>query len=142
MSYLQNSLAAGQLGLFLSSLHQPLGHTGEIAYPDFYLDNNPNGPNLNGNAPKIELAVTILDDSLAGDLTGDGLVNGSDFLKWQRELGGATTAADLEAWRSNYGDGAGVTPATNVASVPEPAWLALTGLAAAAIARVRRQRRR
>lgn len=142
VSYLQNSLAMGQLGLFVSSLHQPLGHTGEIAYPDFYLDNNPKGPNLNGNAPKIELAVTILDDNVAGDFTGDGLVDGSDFLQWQRELGGATTAVDLEAWRSNYGAGAGVTPATNVAAVPEPASLALTGLAAAVIARVRRQRHR
>lgn len=140
VSYLQNSLATGQLGLFLSSLHQPLAHTGSIAYPDFYLDNNPNGPNPNGNAPKIELAVTILDDGLAGDFTGDGLVDGSDLLKWQQELGGATTAADLALWKSNYGAGAG--SATNVAAVPEPASLALAGLAAVAVARVGRQRRR
>lgn len=140
VSYLQNSLAAGQLGLFLSSLHQPLAHTGSIAYPDFYLDNNPSGPNLNGNAPKIELAVTILDDGLAGDFTGDGVVDGSDFLKWQQELGGTTTAADLALWQSNYGAGAGA--ATNVAAVPEPATLALAGLAVATVACVRRQRRR
>ena len=63
------------MGLFLSSLHQPLAHTGEIAYPDYFLDNNLSGPNPNGNAPKIELSVTILDDGLAGDFSGDGSVD-------------------------------------------------------------------
>ncbi len=97
VSYLQISLAAGQSrALFLSSLHQPLAHTGEIAYPDYFLDNNPSGPNPSGNAPKIELNVTILDDGLAGDFSGDGVVDGADFLLWQQEAGhsGGALASD------------------------------------------------
>ncbi len=151
ISYLQNSLAAGQLGLFVSSLHQPLAHTGEIAYPDYFLDNNPGGPNPNGNAPKIELNVTILDDGLAGDFSGDGVVDGADLLLWQREAGqsGALASdgndddvvdqADLTLWRDHFGAGGDSLP--EIAAVPEPASLALVGWGAVAFVRVQRQRR-
>lgn len=151
VSYLQNSLAEGQLGLFLSSLHQPLAHTGEIAYPDFFLDNNPSGPNPNGNAPKIELNVTILDDGLAGDFSGDGVVDGADLLLWQREAGqsgdlasdgnkdGVVDQADLTLWNDHFGAGGASLPA--VSAVPEPSSLALLSMAAAAFVRVQRQRR-
>jgi hypothetical protein len=55
--------------------------------------------------------------TLAGDYDRDGLVSGSDFLRWQREFGkttepfeasdgdgsGAVDAADLDAWASHFG---------------------------------------
>ena len=153
VSYLQNSLAAGQLGLFLSSLHQPLAHTGEIAYPDYFLDNNPSGPNPNGNAPKIELNVTILDDGLPGDFSGDGVVDGADLLLWQQQAGqsgnalasdgnddGVVDQADLTLWRDHFGSGGASVPA--VAAVPEASSLLLMTFAAAALAGTRRLRRR
>ncbi len=155
VSYLQNSLAAGHLGLFLSSLHQPLAHTGEIAYPDYFLDNNPGGPNTNGNAPTIELNVTILDDGMPGDFSGDGIVDGGDFLLWQRELGqsgdalasdgngdGIVDQTDLALWQDHFGDDDASLP--SVAAVSEPSSLMLASLitAASAFARAQRQRRR
>jgi hypothetical protein len=152
VSYLQDSLAAGHLGLFLSSLHQPLAHTGEIAYPDYFLDNNPSGPNPNGNAPKIELNVTILDEGLAGDFSGDGVVDGADFLLWQREAGqsGSALAADgnddgvvdqfdLATWSEHFGEGAG---AASIAAVPEPASIPLAIAMLTTLAAAVRGRRR
>jgi hypothetical protein len=72
------------------------------------------------------------------DFNGDGLVDGADFLAWQRGFGGTASleagdanndgvvdAADLEIWREQYGSGA-----SPVTAVPEPtAWL-LASLAA------------
>jgi len=153
VSYLQNSLAAGHLGLFLSSLHQPLAHTGEVAYPDYFLDNNPSGPNPNGNAPKIELNVTILDDGLPGDFSGDGIVDGADLLLWQQQAGqsgnalasdgnddGVVDQTDLTLWRDHFGAGGMSVPA--VTAVPEGSSLALMTFAAASLAGTRRLRRR
>lgn len=151
VSYIQNSLATGHLGLFLSSLHQPLAHTGEIAYPDYFLDNNPSGPNPNGNAPKIELSVTILDDGLAGDFSDDGVVDGADFLFWQHEAGqtdsalaadgnddGVVDQLDLAIWSEHFGEGG----ATSIASVPEPATLPLVIAMLTTLAAAGRGRRR
>jgi hypothetical protein len=41
-----------------------------------------------------------------GDFDGNGVVDGSDFLAWQRGLGGAFDAEDLATWRTNFGNGA------------------------------------
>jgi len=54
---------------------------------------------------------------LYGDVNGDGLADGSDFLFWQRNLGkttgkwidgdmtfdGKTDSKDLDAWKRNFG---------------------------------------
>lgn len=64
-------------------------------------------------------------DPADGDANGDGVVDGSDFLAWQQSYG----------WSAlNVGGGA---PS---AAVPEPASLAMCGLAALGIARLRRGR--
>ena len=64
--------------------------------------------------------VVDLPDSsgVPGDFNGDGIVNGADFLHWQREDG---TVAGLNAWQTNYD---GPAPLAHVA-VPEPASAAL-----------------
>ena len=57
-----------------------------------------------------------------GDFDGNGVVDGLDFLTWQRDLGDAT---NLGIWQGNYGAGA-LAAAAGAAAVPEPTSLLLT----------------
>ncbi|NOZ40147.1 MAG: PEP-CTERM sorting domain-containing protein [Planctomycetes bacterium] len=58
---------------------------------------------------------------LAGDFDGDGDVDGSDFLEWQRTDG---TASGLSDWQSGY-----ASPLSVASAVPEPTTLGLLSLA-------------
>lgn len=84
-----------------------------------------------------------------GDADLDGIVDGSDFLAWQRNVAtqenadrrqgdltgdGVVDELDLAEWKLHFGGG--MTPAT--APVPEPGAWALMALAAASFARRRR----
>lgn len=76
--------------------------------------------------------------SLTGDYDANGVVNGNDFLLWQRTFGSTVTAgsgadgsgnglidaADLDLWRNNFGAGGGAARPV-AASVPEPSSVAL-----------------
>jgi hypothetical protein len=63
-----------------------------------------------------------------GDFNGSGVVDGADFLAWQRGFGSAYYAVDLSIWRANYGSGA---PAAAMA-VTAPTPPATTGTSEAA----------
>ncbi len=69
-----------------------------------------------------------------GDFNGNGIVEGSDFLAWQRgESPNGAVPEDLAVWRDNYGGGA--APSIDGAPVPEPTtgcMLVIAMLAAAA----------
>ncbi|RIK73505.1 MAG: hypothetical protein DCC67_17835 [Planctomycetota bacterium] len=84
------------------------------------------------------------------DFDGSGLVDGNDFLIWQRNFGVGTTlsagdanasgsvdAADLAIWKAQYGT---APVAAAAAAVPEPAGLALVGCGAALGGFIRRRR--
>ncbi len=58
-----------------------------------------------------------------GDFDQNGVVDGNDFLLWQRDNG----VGDLADWENNYGAGA---PLAAITSVPEPATLCLVLLGA------------
>ena len=105
----------------------------------------------------LQIADLQLFDSAAAsnaDFDGNGVVDGADFLKWQRGLGltgqtnnqngdangdGSVTDADLAIWKSKFG-GPGATAAAG--AVPEPASVALLGVAALAGGAAIRSRRR
>lgn len=72
------------------------------------------------------LAVLELTAGVAGDVDGNGVVDGADFLAWQR---GSGDAAQLAAWKAAFGQGAGGTAGR---AVPEPkaAVLCVIGLLA------------
>ena len=80
---------------------------------------------------KFEELVAALEDA---DFNGDGDIDGSDFLTWQRNLGTGSSlsegdangdslvdAADLGIWEQQYGQ----APAVAANSVPEPTALLL-----------------
>ena len=58
--------------------------------------------------------------NLPGDYHPDGVIDGLDFLAWQRgESPNPLSAADLATWQSNYGNGSQLANSSN--AVPEPA---------------------
>lgn len=101
----------------------------------FWLRSNAAGP---GNLLIDELRigttfadVTPLPVGMPGDFNGDLVVNGNDFLVWQR--GGTTpplSPALLQEWKDNFGTGAA---SVATASIPEPSTFALGALAIGAL---------
>jgi hypothetical protein len=92
-----------------------------------------------------------------GDYDGNGRVDGSDLLTWQRTLGqsatpagsgadgdsdGAVDADDLGFVRDQFGFGVGSGVVAAAQAVPEPGAFALCALAAAGLAHVRRDANR
>jgi hypothetical protein len=129
-SYVQQSLANGQLGLFISSLHS----TGEMGvgggYPKWYLKESMGFPFFLplSVVPKLEIDYQIL-PPLAGDYDDNGAVDAADYVLWrnggplknQVDDPNLVNAQDFVEWRARFGNvqngaGSGVGSAT-----PEPA---------------------
>jgi hypothetical protein len=85
-----------------------------------------------------------------GDFNNDNVVDGADFLIWQRGFGptgsnltgdangnGVVDGADLAIWKAQYGGAPAVAAA---AAVPEPATIALGGLAVVLLGLASRRR--
>ncbi|MBA3482041.1 MAG: PEP-CTERM sorting domain-containing protein [Pirellulales bacterium] len=70
-----------------------------------------------------------------GDSNGDQLVDGTDFLTWQRQLGETPPIAALDAAM----DAALASLTVTAAAMPEPGSLAMLGVGVALIAAVRRR---
>jgi hypothetical protein len=102
-----------------------------------------NGSTVEGARPRLivysaDLGITT---PLAGDFNDDGIVDGTDFLEWQRGLGSEFDAADLADWKANYGQTAGGPQAAPTAgAVPEPSAAAIA--LAAAVGLIGSARRR
>ena len=89
-----------------------------------------------GNSGIAGFSFDVLPDTPGdnADFNNDGIVDGRDFLVWQR--GGSPnslSASDLELWQEQYGTGA-----LAAVTVPEPASWILTLLTLAGICRARR----
>jgi hypothetical protein len=70
--------------------------------------------------------------TIAGDFNNDKLVDGADFLRWQRgQSPTPLSQADLNVWRSNFGQSLLSLP--TISSIPEPPALALLSLGAIAV---------
>lgn len=106
LDYLQQSLADGGVGFFVTSLHQPAGHTGTVAYPQWYLKEHPRG-----TPATMEIDVTILTESNPGDFDGDqvlsandinvlttAIASGSDDLRFDVNDDLSVDNADLNLW--------------------------------------------
>ena len=83
------------------------------------------------------------------DFNQNGQVNGADLTKWKGDYGvngnsdangdGKSDGADFLIWQQQFGSGVPATAA--IGAVPEPASIALCGLAATAMAAYGRSRR-
>lgn len=110
-------------------------------------------PSNSGNLRlELEYMEIRLPSTNNSDFNNDGLVNGTDFLIWQRGNGltgqtskangdangdGLVNGVDLGIWKSRFGLAPGVPVA---GAIPEPAGLALAGLGIAALATARRRK--
>lgn len=76
----------------------------------------------------IRATSLVIFPDLNGDFNSDGLVNGADFLKWQRgESPNPLSASDLADWQANYGISASLVSSVNY--VPEPSTVLLVAMA-------------
>ena len=74
-----------------------------------------------------------------GDFDNDGIVDGKDFLRWQRgQSPQPWSQSDLAAWQANYGMSSSSTASLTRLTVPEPSALILAGLVGVILATVRR----
>jgi hypothetical protein len=90
------------------------------------------------NGTEYAFSVETIGGGLDGDFNGDNVVDGADFLAWQRgDSPNNGSPADLTTWKNNFGTSAAAAAA---AAVPEPATLALAGMGVAAVAAARRRR--
>ena len=85
-SYVQESLANGAIGLFVSSLHATtvLGQSG--VYPRWYTSEAASGivhvpP---ASLPQLIIDYTILPAGLPGDYNSNGVVDAADYVLWQK----------------------------------------------------------
>ena len=147
-TYVQESLAAGDLGVMISSLHfasQP--DAGPLLpYPQWYtletLD--PLNPSP-GTPPTLTIDYDIGAPGRSGDFNGSNTVDGNDYLELQRRMGAAVNPLDqddFDDWRMHYGDGGGPMQVPSIAAVPEPHGLAIALIGFAALGRLRGLRRR
>ena len=66
-----------------------------------------------------------LPESADPDFDHDGLVDGADFLLWQRSPGLYSDVEGLDQWKQNYGTTASLTWSS---SIPEPSTLTLLAI--------------
>lgn len=79
------------------------------------------GIELRYGSHSVELLVT---SAAAGDFNNDGVVDGFDFLSWQRgESPNPVSASDLANWETNFG--VALPVANKLTAVPEPSCVAL-----------------
>jgi hypothetical protein len=79
----------------------------------------------------------------AGDFSGDRIVDGTDFLRWQRGLSpNPLSSQDLALWRSNFGKSIVAVPAATAIPEPTACSLLLVTMTAVATAVARRSCRR
>jgi prepilin-type N-terminal cleavage/methylation domain-containing protein/prepilin-type processing-associated H-X9-DG protein len=131
-SYLQESLADGALGFFLSSLHNTTPFGDEGAFARWHSKEAVALGIPGAEAPTLAISYSIVEPYPDGDFDHDFDVDGDDFLAWQRgESTVPLSAFDLALWEANYGTPA---PLAGGLPVPEPATCGLAAFAAVTLA--------
>ena len=83
--------------------------------------------------PTSLIATVVGASTLAGDYSGDGLVNAADYTVWRDSVAAGNTVGSYAQWSANYGR----TAAASGLAVPEPSVLSLLAPLIGALARRR-----
>lgn len=84
-------------------------------------------------------SVSLLDQVLPGDFTGDGLVDAADYTAWRDGLGSKYDMEDYADWKNNFGENLASGNAA-AATVPEPtSWALLACILACMASRLNRE---
>jgi len=103
----------------------------------FFISDEGSGAVFMDDVSLVNLSASVPDDA---DFDNSGIVDGLDFLLWQRgETPEGGSAAELTLWETQYG---GPPPlSANIASVPEPSTIAICGLMTTMLVGIRRRQR-
>jgi prepilin-type N-terminal cleavage/methylation domain-containing protein/prepilin-type processing-associated H-X9-DG protein len=130
--YLEESIANGGLGFFVSSLHATTQGGGGGAYPRWYTKE---AGSMTAADATLAIDYSLVSDAVPGDFDGNGTVEPADYDKWKADFGtavspagsgadgnanGLVDAGDYTIWRDNLGNGQGGSAATQIFAVPEP----------------------
>jgi prepilin-type N-terminal cleavage/methylation domain-containing protein/prepilin-type processing-associated H-X9-DG protein len=129
--YFARSLAMGQLGVFLSALHDPEDYPNTTgSFPALHTME----PYFGVSAPPtLEIEFELAEDSVAGDYDNSRTVDSADYDEWRISLGitvepgtgadgngdGIVGAADYVVWRNNLELGG------QASNLPEPSAVVL-----------------
>ena len=81
-SYVQQSLANGALGFFISSLHSTTEFGGGGGYPRWYTK-EAEVPAIKPD-PQLMIDYQILPDGVPGDYNGNGVVDAGDYVPGEK----------------------------------------------------------
>ncbi|BBO30757.1 dockerin type I domain-containing protein [Lacipirellula parvula] len=123
---------------------------GEFKSTDFSLAPLSSGLQWDVTYADNSVVLSVVAGGYAADFNHDGRVDGLDLTAWKSAYGqpsngadangdGVTNGADFLVWQREFGSGVAAAPA--VGAVPEPASIALIGLAAMGFAAYGRARR-
>lgn len=140
-----STLAAGGSHAFTASLDtSSTGNFSALYTLNFSDENLPGAAGLGQLTLSLTGAVAATADD--ADFNSDGVVDGSDFLAWQRGFGGSgglnvgdansdgvVDLADLEVWKSQFG------PPSPLTAVPEPSLAYLSVVAMIAVVAYQRR---
>ncbi|MBA4107302.1 MAG: hypothetical protein C0485_16270 [Pirellula sp.] len=106
------------------------------------------GWNISYANNSVVLSVVSTGPAFSADFNSDGKVDGADLTKWKQSFGGVgadangdgvSNGTDFLIWQRQFGSG--VPASAAIGAVPEPASIALIGLAAMAMVACSRSRR-
>jgi hypothetical protein len=127
LSYVQQSLAKGSLGFFISSLHSTTEFGASGGYPRWFTKEAQVAP----YHPQLAIDYQILPEGVPGDYNGNGVVDVADYVAWRK--GGTllnqvddptqVNQQDYIAWRARFGNAAGSGTSKGLVegtAIPEP----------------------